>query len=145
MTRPLFRFELFARLVLAAAYLSACADRFGLWGPSGTPGVDWGSMGGFYSATAVLVPYAPESLIPLVAWVATLLELGLAGLLLAGIQLKWTSLASGILLLVFAISMTMYLGPKFPLNYSVFTASACSLLLYGLASQRKPHGARAED
>ena len=138
MTRPLFGYELFARLSLAAAYLSACADRFGLWGPSGTPGVDWGSMGGFYLATAALVPYVPEGLVPALAWAVTILEFVLAMLFVVGVQLKWTSLASGLLLLVFAMSMTVFLGPKFPLNYSVFSAAACSFLLFGLASAREP-------
>ena len=32
------------RVALAATFLSAVADRFGLWGPPGTPGVAWGSI-----------------------------------------------------------------------------------------------------
>ena len=32
------------RMALAAGFLSAVADRLGLWGPIGTPGV---SLGGF--------------------------------------------------------------------------------------------------
>ena len=30
------------RVALAAGFLSAVADRFGLWGMPGTPGVAWG-------------------------------------------------------------------------------------------------------
>ncbi|MBB4640730.1 MauE/DoxX family redox-associated membrane protein [Rhizorhapis suberifaciens] len=135
MSRPLVGYEIFARLALASAYLSACADRLGIWGSSG-PGVDWGSMSGFYAATAALVPYAPNSFVPFIAWSVTISELALGILLIVGTQLKWASLASGLLLLVFALSMALFLGSKFPLNYSVFTASACSFLIFGLVSHR---------
>ena len=37
----------FARLALAASFLSAAADRFGLWGGPGTGGVAWGEFGRF--------------------------------------------------------------------------------------------------
>ncbi len=124
-------FSLFARIALAAAYLSACADRFGLWGQPGTPGVDWGDMSNFTIATAALAPYLPQPLFSVTAWVVTLLEIVLAISLITGVQLRLASLVSAVLLAIFAVSMAVFLGPKFPLNYSVLTASACSLLLYG--------------
>ena len=33
---------LLLRVALAVAFLSAVADRLGLWGPAGTGGVEWG-------------------------------------------------------------------------------------------------------
>ena len=46
-----------ARLALAAAFLSAVADRLGLWGPPGTPGVAWGSFEPFLAYTATINPW----------------------------------------------------------------------------------------
>jgi len=37
----------FARLALAAGFLSAVADRLDLWGRPGTGGVAWGEFGRF--------------------------------------------------------------------------------------------------
>lgn len=46
----------FLRLALAAGFLSAVADRLGLWGPPGTPGVAWGGFGPFLAYTGRPVP-----------------------------------------------------------------------------------------
>ena len=43
------------RMALAAGFLSAVADRFGLWGPIGTPGVSWGGFAKFLDYTATLL------------------------------------------------------------------------------------------
>ncbi len=40
---------------LAAGFLSAVADRFGLWGPTGTPGVAWGGFDPFLVYTRKLL------------------------------------------------------------------------------------------
>jgi len=37
----------FARLALGFSFLSAVADRFGLWGAYGAPHVAWGDFGRF--------------------------------------------------------------------------------------------------
>ena len=44
------------RMALAAGFLSAVADRFGLWGPIGTPGVSWGGFAKFLDYTATILP-----------------------------------------------------------------------------------------
>ena len=44
----------FLRIALAAGFLSAVADRFGLWGPPGTPGVAWGNWSEFLDYVAAL-------------------------------------------------------------------------------------------
>lgn len=129
---------LFARYALAIAFLSAVADRLGLWGGIGVLGVDWGTMEVFNQAVAQLSPWAPSSLIPALAWFVTILEAVLGILLIVGYQLRVTALVSGVLLLIFALSMTAFLGVKLPLNYSVFTAAACAFLIYHFA----PDGGR---
>src|SRR5215469_6151577 len=102
------------RMALAAGFLSAVADRFGLWGPIGTPGVSWGGFGKFLDYTATILPYLST-------------VLGVA--LLAGVRVRLAALASGVLLLTFAIAMTTSLGPEAPLSYSVWTAAAGAFLL----------------
>ena len=54
-------------------------------------------------------------------------RLGVA--LLAGVRVRLAALASGVLLLTFAIAMTTALGPEAPLSYSVWTAAAGAFLL----------------
>ncbi len=122
--------KIFLRLALAASFLSAVADRFGIWGKAGSPGVAWGNMESFLGYTAMLNPWAPEFLSNSLGYVATGLEVVLGVFLIIGFRLKESSLISFVLLLIFALSMTFTGGVKGPLDYSVFTASAASLLLF---------------
>lgn len=119
----------FLRVALAAGYLSAVADRFGLWGPPGTPGVAWGHFAPFLAYTGELLWYLPAGLVSAAGWTATVLEVVLAVGLLVGYRLPLFALASGALLLTFAVSMTAAIGPEPPLSYSVWTAAAASFLL----------------
>lgn len=127
---------LFLRVALAASYLSAVADRFGLWGAAGTPGVSWGNFENFIQYTGTLNFFMPKILIPVTAWVATILEVLIAILLLAGIRIKETGYASALLLAAFFITMTIANGIKGPLDYSVFTACAASLVLAAYYSKK---------
>jgi hypothetical protein len=56
--------ELYARVALAAGFLSSVADRFGLWGPPGSPRAAWGNWANFVKYTAVLNFFVPHSLAP---------------------------------------------------------------------------------
>ncbi|MFI5614408.1 hypothetical protein [Amycolatopsis sp. NPDC051903] len=49
--------------------------------------------------------------------------------LLAGVLLRWSAWAAAALLLVFALSMAMFLSWEAPLSASVFAAAAAALLL----------------
>lgn len=122
---------LFARIALALGFLSAVADRFGLWTHLlGSEHVVWGNMKNFIGYTGVLLPWVPKALIPLLAWSATIAETVLGIFLLTGWQKRIVALLSGILLLTFAFSMLFSLSVKAPLDYSVFAAAACAFLLY---------------
>ncbi len=120
---------LFARLALAAGFLSAVADRFGIWGPSGGSGVAWGNFASFTEYAARINPWAPPAVMPAIAWTATLAEIALALLLIAGYRTRWAGLGSGVLLLLFALGMTAGTGIKSALDASVFAASAAGFLL----------------
>ena len=131
MTKKIDYISLFARLALAIGFLSAVADRLGLWTPLlGSENVVWGNMESFTAYTGVLLPWIPKFLIPLLAWTATIAETILGILLLIGFQKRWVTLLSGILLLTFAFSMSFSLNVKDPFDYSVFAAAACAFLLY---------------
>lgn len=119
----------FARLALAAGFLSAVADRFGLWGPPHTGQVGWGDFAAYTAYTHQLSPYLPDGLQDAAAWGATAAEslLGLA--LLAGVLVRWSAWAAAALLLGFALSMGLFLGWEAPLSNSVPAAAAAALLL----------------
>ncbi len=119
----------FLRIALAAGFLSAVADRFGLWGPPGAPGVAWGNWSEFLDYVAALNWFLPAFLVPIVGWVATLGEVGFAVALLMGWRLRWVANASGLLLLLFALAMTISEGIKSPLDSSVCAAAAGAFLL----------------
>src|SRR5262245_45957221 len=66
--------SVYLRLALGTAFLSAVADRFGLWGPPGARNVGWGDFAHFISYTAQVNPWAPPAVIPVLAWLATAAE-----------------------------------------------------------------------
>ena len=124
------------RLTLAAGFLSAVADRFGLWGTPGAPNVAWGEWQAFVEYVALLNWFAPESVIPVLAWAATVAELLVALGLLSGWQVRRVAMAGGLLLLAFAVTMTMALGIKAALDFSVFGVAAGAFLLAAISEER---------
>src|SRR5690348_3378716 len=116
------------RVALAFSFLSAVADRFGLWGPFGVAGVAWGDFERFTAYTARLLWFLPPALESPAAILATGAELIIAGGLLVGWRLHWWAFAAAALLLGFALAMTGALGVKAPADYSVWTASAAAFL-----------------
>ena len=121
---------LYLRLALGIAFLSAVADRFGLWGPPGGHNVAWGDFARFTQYTAKVNPWAPAALVQVLAWTATVSETLLGALLVVGVRIRLSAVASGVLLSLFAIGMTMGTGVKTALDASVFSAAAAA---FGLA------------
>jgi uncharacterized membrane protein YphA (DoxX/SURF4 family) len=121
--------RLFARFALGASFLSAVADRFGLWGPHGAKNVSWGDFAHFAEYTGAVMSFFPSSLTVSFAWAATVAETLFGILLIAGFQIRTVSVLSGLLLLLFAIGMVTGLGIKTPFDYSVFSAAAAAFLL----------------
>lgn len=138
MNKKIDYFSLFARVAIALSFLSAVADRFGLWTPLlGSENIVWGNMGNFIAYTGVLVPWAPKLFLPLLAWSATIAEIVLGIFLLIGFQKRIVALLSGFLLLAFAFSMLFFSNIKAPFDYSVFSAAACAFLLYKNSNEGK--------
>ena len=113
---------LYARATLGIAFLSG----IGLWRGRN---VGYGNFAGFIRYTAKVNSFMPASSIPFLAWTATIAELVLGIFLLAGVWLRWTALASALLLILFGTAMAISFGLKSPLDYSVFSASATAVLL----------------
>jgi putative oxidoreductase len=116
---------LYGRIALGVGFLSAVADRFGLWGKY----AGWGNFTVFTEYTAQVTSYLPRLFTPFLAWAATVVEIVLGILLILGLWPRWVSLASAVLLAMFGISMAISFSVKSPLDYSVFAASAAALLL----------------
>jgi uncharacterized membrane protein YphA (DoxX/SURF4 family) len=121
--------SVFLRLALGISFLSAVADRFGLWGVYGQSNVSWGNYARFVDYTAKLNWFLPAAMIPAVAIIATAAETLFGLLLILGWKTRITALLSGVLLTTFALTMTMALGVKAPLNFSVFSAAGGALFL----------------
>ena len=118
----------------------AIGDRFGWLGPYGSKNVSWGDWTHFVQYVALLNSFVPKGLIPGLAVLETIIELGLGIALLLGIYQRVVAWSSAALLLSFAVTMSIALGIIAPLSYSVFTALSAALLLGAVAV---PHAARS--
>jgi uncharacterized membrane protein YphA (DoxX/SURF4 family) len=121
--------QLFARLAIGVGFLSAVADRFGLWGAPGSSNVAWGSFSHFIAYTASVNSFLPAAWAPSLAIVSTIFETAFGICLVLGMRTRWTATGSGVLLGVFALAMTVSFGVKKPLDLSVFAASAAAFVL----------------
>jgi uncharacterized membrane protein YphA (DoxX/SURF4 family) len=109
--------SVFLRLALGTSFLSAVADRFGIWGAYGQPNVSWGNYARFVDYTAKLNWFLPAAMTPALALIATTAETLFGLLLVLGWKTRITALLSGVLLTTFALTMTMALGAQAPLNF----------------------------
>lgn len=117
--------QLFLRLAISVTMLSAVADRFGFWGDNSA----WGNWENFEKYTRQLTFFLPETLSTFSAYTATFLEMLFPLMLILGFKTKIAAYGTGFLLLVFALSMSIALGIKAPLDYSVWVGSAAAFLL----------------
>jgi uncharacterized membrane protein YphA (DoxX/SURF4 family) len=116
---------LYARIALGAAFLSAVAARFGIWGEDAGPE----SFKNFLEYVAKVNSFMPAFTIPFLAWAATVAETSLGIALILGIWPRFVALGAALLLALFGTAMAISFGIKSPLDYSVFSASAGALLL----------------
>ncbi|MAZ27666.1 MAG: DoxX family protein [Cytophagaceae bacterium] len=118
--------KLFLRLAISIGFLSAVADRFGLWNKDVSV---WGNLDNFLNYTQQINPWIPDSLISTIGIIATAAEIIFAFFLIIGFKTELFAKWSGFLLLLFALSMTFSTGIKGALDFSVFTASAGAFAL----------------
>jgi putative oxidoreductase len=132
--------RVFLRLAIGISFLFSIGDRLGWLGPYGGKNVSWGDWSHFAQYVAVLNWFVPKSLIPALAILETIIELGLGIALLSGVYQRVVAWSSAALLTSFALTMSFALGIAAPLSYSVFTALSAALLLGAVAM---PHAAHA--
>jgi uncharacterized membrane protein YphA (DoxX/SURF4 family) len=125
--------EWFLRISLSAGFLSANADRFGMWPKKVSA---WGNWQSFVDYTKSLIPFVPESIVLFFAVTASILEIAFGFLLLSNFKTHLVAKASATLLLLFALAMTFSNSIKGPLDYSVFTASAAAFSLSFIVSKQ---------
>jgi|SRR5699024_818835 len=118
--------KLFLRLAISLSFLSAVADRLGMWRPEVSV---WGNWDKFLSYTGNINAWLPDSFIPFVGSAATIAEVIFAFFLLLGFKTELFAKLSGILLLIFALSMTFSTGIKSAFDASVYSASAAAFAL----------------
>lgn len=118
--------KIFLRIAISLGFLSAVADRFGMWSKDVSA---WGNWDNFVQYTEVINPWFPTSLVPALAIMATSAEILFAIFLLIGFKTELFAKLSGLLLLIFALSMTFSIGIKGAFDYSVFIASAGAFAL----------------
>ncbi|WP_035644515.1 DoxX family protein [Flavobacterium sp. ASV13] len=117
------------RIFLGITMLSAVADRFGFWGAPGAPGVAWGNWENFIAYTQTLNSFASKSFAEILGAIATFLEITFSLLLIIGFKTRYAALGTAGLMLLFAVSMSIAISIKAPLDYSVFTSFAAALTL----------------
>lgn len=118
--------KVFLRSAISVSFLSAVADRFGLWGQEHSV---WGTWENFLAYTRLINPWFPDAMIGMVGTVATGLEIVFSIFLLIGYRTETFAKLSGFLLLTFGLSMSLSTGIKGAFDYSVFSASAASFAL----------------
>ena len=120
---------LLLRIAIGIGFLSAVADRFGYWGLPGESGIAWGNWGNFVQYVGKLNFGASAAFSNLLAIIATILEIAFGILLIIGFKIKYVAFFSGILLLIFALEMSINTHLKSALDASVFSASFGAFLL----------------
>ena len=120
---------LLLRIALGIGFLSAVADRFGYWGLPGESGIAWGNWENFVQYVGKLNFGSSAAFANLLAIIATALEIAFGVLLIIGFKIKYIAFSSGILLLIFALEMSINTHLKSALDASVFAASFGAFLL----------------
>ncbi len=117
------------RMVMAADFLLAVADRFGLLGAPGQSGVQWGNFAHFTAYTRTVIGFLPAGLAPAAAVGATIAEITLGLALLLGIRIRIAATSAGLLLATYAIAMSISLPAAQQFHYNVFVLCATMLAL----------------
>lgn len=118
--------KLLLRIAISGGFLSAVADRLGLWNNEISV---WGNWDNFIEYTQLINPWIPPALIPAIGLIVTAGEIIFALFLIIGFRTELFARLSGFLLLLFALSMTFSTGLKGALDFSVYSASAASFAL----------------
>jgi putative oxidoreductase len=121
--------QLLLRIALGIGFLTTVSDRLGFLGPFGTKNIEWGTWDSFINYTGTLMPFLDKPVVNVMGGIATLAEAVIGILLIIGFKTRLAAIASCSLTLIFALSMSLFLGIKAPINFAVFPVCTASLLL----------------
>jgi putative oxidoreductase len=116
-----------ARLLIGVAFFENVIDRLGFIGPPGAPGVSWGDFQHFIAYTAQVNAFAPASIIPALAVLATIAEGTFGVMMLLGARVWLASVGSALLLFTFATAML--LSGLSEMQYGVYLMSIAAWAL----------------
>jgi uncharacterized membrane protein YphA (DoxX/SURF4 family) len=120
---------LFLRLALAVGLLAAVGARFGLIGaPAGFDALTYW--------TTRLWGFAPASIVPILGWIVTTVELVLGLLLLLGLRTRPAALVTGVLFLAVAAAMSFRSGLEAPFHAAIFLTAAASFAVQAMGAGR---------
>jgi uncharacterized membrane protein YphA (DoxX/SURF4 family) len=117
------------RFWIAVDFAFSIADRFGLLGHYGSPGVSWGNWKNFVAYTHVLTGMFPVATAPFFAVAATVYEAVLAVTLAFGIFSRFFCLATSLLTGIYVITMSFTSGFMSQFDYGVLLICVGSLFL----------------
>lgn len=129
-----------ASVMLGLDFAGAVADRFGVFGRPGDPGVSWGSWPDFVDYTARLLPGFGHPVVVLAATAATAVEAILAVLLLCGWQRRWVAKAAAGLLTVYLVALGLSLGADEVARYAMPILVGGALLISSCPASRPTVG-----
>ena len=112
------------RVLVGIAFLGSVADRFGLLGPAGAPGVSWGDFDHFIAYTRSVNAFVPTGWASTLAVLATGAETILGTLLVVGFRPRHVATGAALVLLVFGLAMTFSLGAGAQFDYAVAVLAA---------------------
>jgi uncharacterized membrane protein YphA (DoxX/SURF4 family) len=121
--------QLLLRISLGIGFLVTVSDRIGILGPLGNRNIEWGNWDNFIKYTGTLMPFLDKPAVNIMGSIATLAEAVIGILLIIGFKTRLAAISSCILTLIFALAMSLFLGIKASINFSVFPVCTASLLL----------------
>lgn len=129
-------FQLYLRLALGIGFILPVMDRLGMLGLPGSPNVGWGNWSNFVDYTHSLMPYLSRRIANILGGIASVAEIVFSIMLIIGYKIRYAAIGSGMLTLLFALSMLFFAGYRAPFNYSVFTCSAAAFLLSAIENYK---------
>jgi uncharacterized membrane protein YphA (DoxX/SURF4 family) len=116
-----------ARMLIGVGFLENVADRLGLLGPPGAPGVSWGDFQHFIAYTAQVNAFAPAAIIPALAVLATIGESTFGLTMLLGVRIPLAAAGSALLFFIFATAMVLSGLSQFQYNVYLMSVTAWAL------------------
>ena len=121
--------QLLLRITLGIGFFTPVLDRLGRLGSFGGRNIEWGNWDNFINYTGTLMPFLARPAVNIMGGFATVAETAIGILLIIGFKTRLAAIGSCLLTLTFALSMSVFIGVKAPINFATFPFSAASLLL----------------